>query len=94
MIGVVLSGLLDDGSRGLAAIADRASVINRRSVLNLVQKWLDHAQLSTAAVYANAVGVEEKDIAAHVGLIGGGVGGGGSTAPWNRKLCHRVSVPA
>jgi integrase/recombinase XerD len=31
--------------------------------LNLVQKWLGHAQLSTTAVYANAVGAEERDIA-------------------------------
>jgi integrase/recombinase XerD len=31
--------------------------------LNLVQKWLGHAQLSTTAVYANAVGAEEQDIA-------------------------------
>jgi len=31
--------------------------------LNLVQKWLGHAHLSTTAVYANAVGAEEKDIA-------------------------------
>ena len=31
--------------------------------LNLVQKWLGHAQLSTTAVYADAVGTEEKDIA-------------------------------
>ena len=31
--------------------------------LNLVQIWLGHAQLSTTAVYANAVGAEEKDIA-------------------------------
>ncbi len=31
--------------------------------LNLVQKWLGHAQLSTTAVYANAVGAEGKDIA-------------------------------
>jgi integrase/recombinase XerD len=28
-----------------------------------VQKWLGHAQLSTTALYANAVGAEEKDIA-------------------------------
>jgi site-specific recombinase XerD len=34
--------------------------------LNLVQKWLGHAQLSTTAVYANAVGAEEKDIARRV----------------------------
>lgn len=31
--------------------------------LNLVQKWLGHAQLSTTAIYANAVGAEEHDIA-------------------------------
>lgn len=31
--------------------------------LNLVQRWLDHAQLSTTAVYADAVGAEEQDIA-------------------------------
>ena len=31
--------------------------------LNLVQKWLGHAQLSTTAIYANAVGTEEQDIA-------------------------------
>jgi integrase/recombinase XerD len=34
--------------------------------LNLVQKWLGHAQLSTTAVYANAVGAEEKDIASRL----------------------------
>ena len=31
--------------------------------LNLVQKWLGHAQLTTTAIYANAVGTEEQDIA-------------------------------
>ncbi|WP_284945040.1 tyrosine-type recombinase/integrase [Acidisoma cladoniae] len=31
--------------------------------LNLVQKLLGHAQLSTTAIYADAVGAEEKDIA-------------------------------
>lgn len=31
--------------------------------LNLVQKWLGHAQLSTTAIYANAVGSEEHGIA-------------------------------
>jgi integrase/recombinase XerD len=34
--------------------------------LNLVQKWLGHAQLSTTAVYANAVGAEEQSIAARM----------------------------
>jgi integrase/recombinase XerD len=31
--------------------------------LNLVQKWLGHAQLTTTVIYANAVDAEEKDIA-------------------------------
>ena len=31
--------------------------------LNLAQKWLGHAQLTTTAIYANAVGAEEQDIA-------------------------------
>jgi integrase len=31
--------------------------------LNLVQRWLGHAHLTTTAIYANAVGAEEKDIA-------------------------------
>jgi integrase len=32
--------------------------------LNMVQKWLGHAQLSTTAIYADAVGAEEQTIAA------------------------------
>jgi site-specific recombinase XerD len=31
--------------------------------LNLAQKWLGHAQLTTTAIYPDAVGAEEKDIA-------------------------------
>ena len=34
--------------------------------LNMVQRWLGHAQLSTTAIYANAVGTEEKDIASRM----------------------------
>jgi integrase len=34
--------------------------------LNLVQKWLGHAQLTTTAIYANAVGEEEQSIAARI----------------------------
>ena len=32
--------------------------------LNMLQKWMGHAQLSTTAIYADAVGKEEQDIAA------------------------------
>ena len=34
--------------------------------LNLVQKWLGHAQLSTTAIYADAVGEEEQSIASRM----------------------------
>ena len=34
--------------------------------LNLVQKWLGHAQLSTTAIYADAVGAEERSIASRM----------------------------
>ena len=34
--------------------------------LNMVQKWLGHAQLTTTAIYADAVGTEEKDIASRM----------------------------
>jgi hypothetical protein len=55
-------------ARGCAGLAQRAAGFGVAAVtagipLNLVQKWLGHAQLSTTAVYANAVGAEEKDIA-------------------------------
>jgi integrase len=31
--------------------------------LNMTQKWLGHAQISTTAIYTNAVGPEEKQVA-------------------------------
>jgi predicted DNA-binding WGR domain protein len=34
--------------------------------LNMVQKWLGHAQLTTTAIYADAVGEEEQSIAARM----------------------------
>ena len=34
--------------------------------LNVVQKWLGHAQLSTTAIYADAVGAEEKSTASRM----------------------------
>jgi len=34
--------------------------------LHMLQRWLGHAQLSTTAVYAQAVGREEQDIAARM----------------------------
>lgn len=34
--------------------------------LNMLQKWLGHAQLSTTAIYADALGAEEKDLASRM----------------------------
>lgn len=34
--------------------------------LNLLQRWLGHAQLTTTAIYANAIGAEEWSIAARM----------------------------
>src|SRR3954453_15737735 len=40
--------------------------VSRGIALNIVQKWLGHAQLTTTAIYANAVGEEEQSIAARM----------------------------
>jgi hypothetical protein len=56
-------------ARGCACLAQRAAARFRVAAvtagipLSLVQKWPGHAQLSTTAVYANAIRAEEKDIA-------------------------------
>ena len=42
------------------------SAVSRGISLNMVQKWLGHAQLTTTAIYANAVGEEEQSIAARM----------------------------
>ena len=49
-------------TQGIAAWVRRAGGVCRHP-LNLVQKWLGHAQLTTTAIYANAVGEEEQSIA-------------------------------
>ena len=45
---------------GVAGVAD-ASV-----PLNMMQKWLGHARIETTAIYANAIGAEERLIAARM----------------------------
>jgi integrase/recombinase XerD len=42
------------------------AVVTAGVPLNLVQKWLGHAQLSTTAIYADAVGEEEHAMAARM----------------------------
>ena len=34
--------------------------------LNIVMKWLGHAQFSTTSIYANAIGEEEQSIASRM----------------------------
>jgi site-specific recombinase XerD len=46
---------------GFGVIAVQASI-----PLHLVQRWLGHAQLSTTAIYAEAMGEEERAIAARL----------------------------
>jgi integrase/recombinase XerD len=40
--------------------------IEKSIPLNLVQRWLGHAQLATTAIYADAIGEEERGIAARL----------------------------
>lgn len=40
------------------------NAIRKNVPLNMLQKWMGHAQLSTTAIYANAGGKEETDLAA------------------------------
>ena len=40
------------------------NAISNNVPLNVLQKWLGHAQLTTTAIYANAAGKEEADLAA------------------------------
>lgn len=39
------------------------AAIQRQIPLNLVKKWLGHARLETTAIYANAIGEEERCLA-------------------------------
>lgn len=40
-----------------------AGVVDAQVPLNMMQKWLGHAKIETTAIYANAVGPEERSIA-------------------------------
>ncbi|MEN2789856.1 tyrosine-type recombinase/integrase [Sphingomonas oligophenolica] len=43
-----------------------AGVSEARVPLNMMQKWLGHARIETTAIYANAVGQEERAIASRM----------------------------
>lgn len=40
--------------------------INKDVALNMVQKWMGHADISTTAIYADAIGEEEQNIASRM----------------------------
>jgi integrase len=42
------------------------TAVSNGIALNMVQKWLGHSQLSTTAIYTNAMGEEEHNIAARM----------------------------
>ena len=65
MKAVGLKGQPQGSAKGLRHGVGVAAVTNGIP-LNMVQKWLGHAQLTTTAIYADAVGVEEKSIAARM----------------------------
>jgi integrase/recombinase XerD len=64
--------------RGMASPMDRmrrrkglrhgfgVPAVSKGIALNMVQKWLGHSQLTTTAIYANAVGEEEQNIASRM----------------------------
>ena len=37
--------------------------LTKKIQINMVQKWMGHSQMSTTAIYANAIDEEERDIA-------------------------------
>jgi integrase/recombinase XerD len=42
------------------------TAVSKGIALKMVQKWLGHSQLTTTAIYANAVGEEEQSIASRM----------------------------
>ena len=61
------------GNRGLSCQSKgllhgfEVATVQASIPLNLVQRWLGHAQLATTTIDAEAVGKEEWDIAARMG---------------------------
>jgi integrase len=60
-----LEGLTCATPKGLRH-AFSVSAVSKGIPLNLAQRWLGHAQISTTAIYADAVGEEEKSIASRL----------------------------
>jgi hypothetical protein len=54
----------------------RIHAIRSGAPLNLVQRWLGHASMTTTAIYLDALGEEEREIAARLWARLGGLQGG------------------
>jgi integrase/recombinase XerD len=42
------------------------AAVSKGVALNMLQKWLGHSQMTTTAIYADATGEEERNIAARM----------------------------
>lgn len=62
---MIESGIVDGTHRTPKGLrhAYGVNAISNDIPLNLLQKWMGHADISTTAIYTNAVGKEEADIA-------------------------------
>lgn len=60
--------------------------------LNLVQRWLGHADMKTTAIYANAVGPEERELAARMWEHSGPANGYASEN-MARSASRAISIP-
>lgn len=60
--------------------------------LNLVQRWLGHADMKTTAIYANALGPEERELAARMWQHSGPVSGPASENI-GRSASRAISIP-
>lgn len=59
------AGLTDSANASPEGLrhASGVAAVSKGIPLNLVQRWLGHAQVTTAAIYADALGEEERCIA-------------------------------
>lgn len=61
-------GRAEPGGPERAGRKDRVKAVTSEAPLNMTQKWLGHARLSTTAIYTNAIGPEQMQIAERMWL--------------------------
>jgi len=52
--------------RHLLELCNNAHAISKNIPLNMLSKWMGHASLEVTAIYANALGEEQRNIAARM----------------------------